>query len=53
MANLSEELQRILLILEDARDEKDWEMVNTTIDDLERVYDELDRQETGFGYEDE
>ena len=51
MINLSEEIQRILTVLEDARDEKDWEMVNTTIDDLERVYEELDRQENGFTHE--
>ena len=53
MINLSEEIQRILTVLEDARDEKDWEMVDTTIDDLERVHEELDRQENGFGYHDE
>ena len=35
MINLSEERQRILTVLEDARDEKDWEMVNDTIADLE------------------
>jgi len=51
MANLSEEIQRILLILEDARDEKDWEMVTDTIADLEKVYEELDRQENGFNYD--
>ena len=51
MANLSDEIQRILLILEDARDEKDWEMVTDTIADLEKVYEELDRQENGFTYE--
>lgn len=51
MINLSEEIQRILTVLEDARDEKDWEMVNDTIADLEKVYEELDRQENGFTYE--
>jgi len=51
MANLSEEIQRILIVLEDARDEKNWEMVNTAISDLEIVYQELDRQENGFTYE--
>jgi hypothetical protein len=51
MANLSEEIQRILIILEDARDEKDWEMVHTTIADLEIIYVELDRQENGFNFD--
>jgi hypothetical protein len=51
MANLSEELQRILIILEDARDEKDWEMVNNIIPDLETVHEELDKQENGFTYD--
>ena len=51
MINLSEEIQRILTVLEDARDEKDWEMVNDTIADLEKVYEELYRQENGFTYE--
>jgi hypothetical protein len=51
MANLSEEIQRILIVLEDARDEKNWEMVNTTISELEIVYEELDRQENGFNYD--
>tara|TARA_Y100000389_G_scaffold69171_1_gene65805 strand:+ start:355 stop:516 length:162 start_codon:yes stop_codon:yes gene_type:complete len=51
MTNLSEEIQGILLILEDARDEKDWEMVTDAIADLEKVYEELDRQENGFTYE--
>ena len=51
MANLSEEIQRIIIILEDARDEKDWTLVETTITELEMVYEELDRQENGFNYD--
>tara|TARA_A200000159_G_C7268157_1_gene316023 strand:+ start:336 stop:497 length:162 start_codon:yes stop_codon:yes gene_type:complete len=51
MANLSEEIQRILINLEDARDEMDWDMVSNTINELERIYDDLDRQENGFEFE--
>jgi len=51
MQNLSEEIQRILIVLEDARDEKDWEMVNNSITDLEIIYIELDRQENGFNFD--
>tara|TARA_Y100000389_G_C17410198_1_gene490433 strand:+ start:1334 stop:1495 length:162 start_codon:yes stop_codon:yes gene_type:complete len=51
MENLSEEIQRILAVIEDARDERDWDLVETCIQDLETVYDILDRQENGFTQE--
>ena len=51
MQNLAEEIQRILISLEDARDEGDWESISTNISDLENVYIELDRQENGFDYD--
>ena len=51
MENLSEKIQRILSTLEDAKDEQDWESVDNCIEELENVYDELDRQENGFDYE--
>lgn len=51
MENLSEEIYRIIANLEDARDEKDWDSVNTCIEELENVYEILDRQENGFTHE--
>ncbi len=51
MANLSEEIQRVLINLEDARDEMDWDMVSNAINELEKIYDDLDRQENGFEFE--
>ena len=51
MANLAEEIQRIIIILEDARDEKDWTLVEKSIYDLDLVYVELDRQENGFQHD--
>jgi|14_taG_2_1085336.scaffolds.fasta_scaffold30664_1 hypothetical protein len=53
MRNLSEQILLIITNLEDGVDERDWEIVSSCIEDLERVHDELDRQENGFGYEDE
>ena len=51
MANLSEKIQLIISNLEDGRDEGDWDIIKTCIEELEIVYDELDRQESGFDYE--
>ena len=51
MANLSEEIGRIVNILEDAHEEQDWSMVKSIIDDLDDVYKKLERQENGFNYD--
>lgn len=48
MAKLSEEIGRITNILEDSIEEKDWSMVQQMIDALDDVYNELDKQESGF-----
>jgi len=48
MKNLSEEIGRICNILEDAVEEKDWDLVNNMIESLDYVYNELDKQESGF-----
>ena len=49
MAQLSEDIGRIINILEDAHEEQDWNLVKKMIDDLDEIYNQLDRQESGYG----
>jgi len=49
MAQLSEDIGRIVNILEDAVEERDWSLVQKMIDDLDDIYNRLDRQESGYG----
>ena len=49
MAQLSEDIGRIVNILEDAVEEQDWSLVQNMIDDLDDIYNRLDRQESGYG----
>jgi|TARA_R100000081_G_scaffold68000_2_gene35422 hypothetical protein len=49
MAQLSEDIGRIVNILEDAVEEQDWSLVQKMIDDLDDIYNRLDRQESGYG----
>jgi hypothetical protein len=51
MANLTEEIGRIVNILEDAHDEQDWGLVKKMIDDLDVIYEKLERQDSGFDYD--
>ena len=51
MANLSEEIGRICNILEDAVEEQDWKLVQKMIDELDSLYERLDRQENGYDYD--
>ena len=48
MSNLSEEIGRIINQLEDAIEEQDWTIVQTMIDELDEIYNQLDRQENGY-----
>jgi len=48
MAQLSEDIGRIVNILEDAVEEQDWGLVKKMIDDLDEIYNQLDRQESGY-----
>ena len=48
MANLSEDIGRIINILEDAKEEQDWSLVSQMIEDLDEIYNQLDRQENGY-----
>lgn len=52
MKNLTEEIGRILNLLEDAREEKDWELVQNMINALDDVYEMLERADSAFNYED-
>lgn len=52
MKNLTEEIGRICNILEDAIEEQDWKLVQKMTEALDDVYMMLDKQESGFYYED-
>lgn len=49
MSNLSEEIGRIITQLEDAKEEQDWNLVDEIISELDDIYNQLDRQESGYG----
>lgn len=51
MTNLSEEIGRICNVLEDAIEEQDWNLVKKMTEELDNIYEQLDRQENGFGYD--
>jgi len=51
MAQLSEEIGRICNILEDAIEEQDWNLVKKMAEELDDIYEKLDRQESGFQYD--
>jgi hypothetical protein len=48
MGQLSEDIGRIINILEDAVEEQDWNLVKKMINDLDDIYNQLDRQESGY-----
>jgi hypothetical protein len=52
MKNITEELGRILNLLEDAVEDQDWKLVQKMIEDLDEVYNLLERQDSGYYYED-
>tara|TARA_B100000524_G_C23424638_1_gene289218 strand:+ start:148 stop:306 length:159 start_codon:yes stop_codon:yes gene_type:complete len=43
MVGLSEEIGKIVNLLEDAIEEKDWSSVQKCFDELEELYDKLER----------
>ena len=51
MTQLSEEVGRIVNILEDAIEEQDWNLVKKMINELDDIYERLDKQENGFDYD--
>lgn len=52
MKNLNEEIGRICNLLEDAIEEQDWNLVKKMTEALDDVYESLERQESGYFYED-
>jgi len=52
MENLTEEIGRICNLLEDAVEEQDWKLVQKMIDDLDDVYTQLEKTDSGYYYED-
>ena len=42
---------RIINQLEDLLEEQDWTIVQTMIDELDEIYNQLDRQENGYNEE--
>jgi len=52
MKNLTEEIGRICNLLEDAHEEQDWKLVQKMINALDDVYEMLERQDSGYYYED-
>tara|TARA_B100000401_G_C52149035_1_gene413153 strand:- start:233 stop:394 length:162 start_codon:yes stop_codon:yes gene_type:complete len=48
MVGLDEEIGRITTLLEDAKEEQDWNAVQKCIDALDDLYDKLERG-NGFG----
>ena len=51
MATLAEEIGRITNILEDSVEEQDWNLVKNMIDDLDDIYNRLDREDSGYNQE--
>jgi hypothetical protein len=51
MGKLTEELGRILNLLEDAVEEQDWALVKKMIEELDTVYESLDKHDSGFDYD--
>jgi len=51
MSKLAEEIGRITTLLEDAHEEGDWTVVKKLIDDLDVVYEQLEKEENGFSYD--
>jgi|TARA_B100000925_G_scaffold272543_1_gene236548 hypothetical protein len=51
MGNLSEQIGRITNLLEDAVEEQDWNLVKKMTEELDDIYNQLDRQESGYGDE--
>jgi len=51
MKNLSEEIGRICNILEDSIEEQDWNLVKKMTEELDEIYERLDKQENGFDYD--
>lgn len=43
MEDLADRIGQLCNLLEDAKDERDWDLVTEVIDKLDELYDELDK----------
>lgn len=50
--DISEEILRIIGQLEDALEEKEWEEVQDILESLESLYQEVDKMNSSFDYDD-
>jgi len=50
--DISEEILRIIGLLEDAIEEKEWEEVQNILESLESLYQEVDKMNSSFDYGD-
>lgn len=53
MRDLTATIGKICNILEDAVEIKDWKLVEKMIKELDDLYNELERSDSGFGFDDE
>lgn len=53
MQDLTENIGKICNILEDAVELQDWKMVQKMIDQLDDIYNQLDRADSGFNTDDD
>jgi len=49
--DISEEILRIIGQLEDAVEEKEWDEVQSIIDSLDALYQEVDKMNSSFDYD--
>ena len=53
MKDLTAEIGKICNILEDAVELQDWKLVKKMIDALDNIYNQLERADNGFEFDDE
>ena len=46
--SVSEEINRIIILLEDAKEENDWDLVNKIITEMDLLYEATERLEQGY-----
>ena len=51
MEELTELIGRICTRLEEANADRDWEMVDGTIEELNLLYEDLEKRTSSYGYE--
>lgn len=53
MKDLTTTIGKVCNLLEDAVETQDWKLVQKMIDELDEIYNQLERAESGFGFDDE